>query len=74
MREKAEAEGHQPKKVQDSLQNLVDMVAQVKEQLENDDGQREEEEGLVAELAPTEDQSGSAEGTSKQGQEESASR
>ncbi|KAK4917281.1 hypothetical protein LTR49_014765 [Elasticomyces elasticus] len=66
MREKAEAEGHQPKKVQDSLQNLVDMVAQVKEQLENDDGQREEGEGVVAELAPTEGQGGGAEGTSKE--------
>ncbi|KAK5681535.1 hypothetical protein LTS10_006067 [Elasticomyces elasticus] len=68
MREKAEAEGHQPKKVQDGLQNLIDMVAQVKEQLEAEGGQSEEEEEVVAESAPTEDESGGAEGTGEQGQ------
>ncbi|KAK5719906.1 hypothetical protein LTR15_007179 [Elasticomyces elasticus] len=74
MQEMGEAAGHQPKKVQESLQDLTGMVAFAKENLlesEGDSGQpvvvaepaaTEDESGG----ASTEDQSGGAEGTGEQ--------
>ncbi|KAK5737433.1 hypothetical protein LTR17_006660 [Elasticomyces elasticus] len=65
MQEMGEAAGHQPKKVQESLQDLIGMVAFAKESLlESEGGQPV----VVAEPASTEDQSGGAEGTGEQGQ------